>query len=327
MKKFSLGVWAHGIKNYGDSAEGVEGHVARLADAGFDLIIPCVKNPPGAVDFLTDVADVNDDYPQWDPLKVLIEQCRQRGIRVHPWFCVFVEGEKSRLLREHPEYEAKNEGDSKLRWACAMRPEVQDYLHNLYVSLAERYQPDGLHLDYIRTGGLCKCDYCKQQMAEQGVDIEDAAWATPPFERWTQWRTGRITDFVRRMRRYTAEHDLELSAAVFRDYPQSVPSQGQDWVAWADEGLVELLFPMNYDESEVNVRRLTREHVKLVGDKVQLWEGLMRGKLTSEQLTRQVRAVFQLRAKGAVLFHYPALTDEDLAAIKSYIDSVPYLRQ
>jgi uncharacterized lipoprotein YddW (UPF0748 family) len=326
-KKFSLGVWAHSIGNFGESPEEVRRHVGRLAEAGFDLIIPCVKNPPGAVDFFTDAAEVNEAYPAWDPLKVLIQASRERGIKVHPWFCVFLEGEKSRLLGEHPEYGAKNEGNSRLHWTCAMRPEVQDYVYDLYVRLAERYRPDGLHLDYIRTGGPCKCDYCREQMAAEGVDVERAAWGTPPFERWTAWRTSRITDFVRRMREYTAAHDLELSAAVFRDYPQSVPSQGQDWVGWANEGLVDFVFPMNYDESEINVRRLTREHVKLVDDKVALWEGLMKDKLTPPQLARQVRAVLQLRTKGAVIFHYPALTDEDLAAMKGYLDSVGYLRR
>jgi len=326
MEKFSLGVWAHSIGNFGDSPEAVRQHVGRLADAGFDLIIPCVKNPPGVVDFFTDVADVNETYPQWDPLKVLIEASHERGLKVHPWFCVFIEGDKSRLFREHPEYEAKN-AEKRLRWACAMRPEVQDYLFSLYVSLAQRYHPDGLHLDYIRTGEPCQCDYCHQQMAIQGVDIETAAWATPAFEQWAAWRTRRITDFVRRMRFYTAAHQLELSAAVFRDYPACVLSQGQDWVRWAHEGLVDFVFPMSYSDSELEVRRQTRSHVELIDGTVPLWEGLMKGSLTPQQLTRQVRAVLQLRTQGSVIFHYPALTDDDLAAVKKYLESVTYLRQ
>lgn len=317
MKEFGLGVWSHNIRDF-DGEDELKRRVGELADAGFDLIVPCVKNPPGAVDFFTDVADVNPAYPTWDPLKVLIDAGQAQGVKVHAWFCVFPEGERSKLLREHPEYKA--EIGEKMRWACACRPEVQDYVFELYKSLAQHYHPAGLHLDYMRTGAPCKCEYCKSQMSERGVNIEDVDRGTRDFETWTQWRVGRITDFVRQVDELTKAEGIELSAAVFSGYPDCIVSQGQDWIQWAEQGLVDYLFPMTYTQSlRVAVMR-TVAHLAQVGGKVPVWEGLCKrasriAQCTPEELVEQMKGVLDTGAQGVVVFSYGSLTPEDFEAI------------
>ena len=124
MNEFGLAVWSHRIEEFGEE-EQVKERAAALADAGFDLVIPCVKNAPGAVDFFTDVADVNPEYPKWDPLKVLIDACGQHGVKVHPWFCVFREEDQSRLL-ESTQFMDSNECQTMIaaaRNSCGMTTE------------------------------------------------------------------------------------------------------------------------------------------------------------------------------------------------------------
>ncbi len=317
MDRFGLGVWSHNIKDFGSKAE-LKERVKQLADTGFDLVVPCVKNPPGAVDFFTDVANVNPDYPNWDPLRVLIETASERGMKVHPWFCVFPEGDGSKLLHEHPECRAKIEG--RMRWACACRPEVQDYVFELYKSLAHNYRPAGLHLDYIRTGGRCVCDFCKAQMRERGIDIEAVDQGTPEFEQWTRWRAGRITDCVRRVHELTQAEGIELSAAAFSGYPDCIESQGQDWVQWAEEGVVDFLFPMTYTQSLRVATMRTVAHLAQVAGKVPVWEGLCKrasrfARCSPEELVEQIGAVLEKGAQGVMIFSYSSLEPGDFEAI------------
>jgi len=321
MSEFGLGVWSHRINEFGDTPEEARERVAALADAGFDLLIPCVKNAPGAVDFFTDVADVNPEYPEWDPLKVLIEACAEHGMKLHTWFCVFREGDQSRLLREHPESRAVfEEGTYRGGWACACRPEVQDYVFDLYRSLAERYRPDGLHLDYIRTGSLCRCDYCKAETEKLGLDFNDAPTGSMAYAAWAQWRADRVTALVGRMHEYTVSEGLELSAAVFPDVPACVLHQGQDWPLWAEQKLVDYMFPMNYTPSLRGAVTRATCHAALVGGRVPLWEGMCRhsqqAMLDTPALIEQMRAVLDVGAQGVVIFSYASLKDEDLAAVK-----------
>jgi len=320
MKEFQLGAWSHRITQFGGPEE-VEPYADRLAEIGCDLFIPCVKNPPGAVDFVTDAADVNPAYPRWDPLRLLIDACRSRRIKVHPWFCVFTEGDGSRLLRERPDFAACFQNDLSYRWACACRDEVQDYVFELYKSLAVRYRPDGLHLDYIRTGGPCQCAFCREQMSRRGVDIDRVERSDPAYELWVDWRVSRVTEFVRRLHEFTGGEGMELSAAVFAGYPDCRADQGQDWVEWAEKGLVDFMFPMTYTNSLRSAVTRTAAHVAWVAGKVPLWEGLGKSssisRLSSEALGLQMAGVLEAGADGVVLFHEAAVTDEDIRAIQA----------
>jgi len=313
--EFGLAVWSHKLRDF-SSKEEVERHAKRLADAGVDILIPIVKWPKGDVDFLTILADINPKYPGWDPLKVLIGNCRRRGIKVHPWFCVFTEGGRSRLLRQHPSFVAKGTV-GRSRWACAMRPEVQDYEFGLYRSVADIYQPDGLHLDYIRTGGVCKCEFCKAQMKKKGIDIEKVKSSDPT---WLEWRISRLMQFVRRLREFTKKEKMELSAAVFRTYSPARISQAQDWVKWAEEGIVDYLMPMNYTNDLSTFKKFTKSHVGLVRSRVPIWEGIGKksnmSKLSTQALAEQAQAARDSGAQGVVIFNYGAITDDDFKAIR-----------
>lgn len=313
--QFGLGLWSHKLRDFSDKRQVVQ-HVQRLARAGVNILIPIVKFPSGEVDFVTELADVHPHYPAWDPLKVLIKNCRKRGIKVHPWLCVFPEGKQSRLLREHPEFATKGTGGGH-RWACAMRPEVQDYEFGLYRDVAGRYHPDGLHLDYIRTGGVCRCQFCRNQMNKRGIDILKVQ---PSDCAWVNWRTSKVTGFVRRLREFTKEKKMELSAAVFRNYESARVYQAQDWVNWAQERLVDYLMPMSYTNSLNDFARWAKTHIKLAAGKVPVWEGIGKSssvsKLTAQALAQQARAAHEAGAQGIVIFHYDAITDDDFKALQ-----------
>jgi len=317
VNNFHFATWAHRVTNFGGSPQEVDTHVNRLADAGFDLIIPCVKNPPGYADFHTDVAQVNPDYPDWDPLRVLTESADRRGMKVHAWFCVFRD---AALIKKRPNLAAVHEtGD--MGWACACHPDVQAYELALYRNVAENYPLHGLHLDYIRTGGACRCSACKAQMAAGGIDIGNIERKDPALAAWTDWRCDRVTAFVEQMRALTREKGIELSAAVFGDLPACRNANSQDWGLWAEKDLVDLMLPMNYDNSTRNMRLRTRAHVALVDNHCPVWEGLGKSssmsQLTTEVMMDQIRTAKSEGASGAVLFSYPALSDEDLEAIQS----------
>ena len=340
VKPFGLGIWSHNIKDFGGKDD-IPRHADRLARMGTNILVPCVKNPPGLADFFTDVADVNPDYPAWDPLRVLIDACHERGIQVHPWFCVFKELiPQSRFRREHPEFAAKV-GFSMATWSpqsryvddptfmCACRPEVQDYEFELCRSIALGYRPDGLHMDYIRTGGPCRCEFCKGHMQEQGLDVDslhyDYPVGDPAFEAWTEWRVSKITGFVQRLHDFAAHEGIDVSAAVEAKYPDCLYTQAQDWVAWAEVGAIGYLFPMSYTNSLRFVLKRAISHLSLVGDRARLWEGigvptakktLIEGEERTESLIEQIRGVLAEGVQGVTLFEYRLLSDEDVKAIR-----------
>jgi uncharacterized lipoprotein YddW (UPF0748 family) len=321
MVRFGLGVWSRNISAFGSPAE-VRDHARALAETGFDIVLPQVKCGTGSVSFLTDYARVDPSYPEWDPLMVLIEACAPLGIKVHPWLCAFREGPASRLLADDPSARAVYRGESGdgQSWSCACRPESQNYVFRLCAELIRRYRPAGLHLDCVRTNGVCRCECCAGEMTARGVEIDEADRPGPAFDTLTNWRVARVTGFVERIRDLAADTATELSASVFADYPNSIWSEGQDWVEWADRKLVDYVFPMTYSNSVRAAAAYGSAVKRLVGDKVFVRPGLGKStsasQLTPDELGAQLGAVLEAGADGAVVFDWGALGPEDVAALK-----------
>jgi uncharacterized lipoprotein YddW (UPF0748 family) len=329
MPRLHKACWLH---RFPSSPEAVREIAHRLEDAGFDMLLPCVKQPNGIIDYQTKIGTIREEFRDWDPLEVLLEETGDMRLSVHAWCCVFPEGDHSALLNSRPELAAEpgaewDLGEPQFRWACPNRPEVRDYEASIYREILDRYPVEGVHLDYIRfSQGLCFCDHCRDSYREAtGEDLTSLGffgWNDPDaqdMDRWIGWRCVIITDFVRRIRTMSEEAGRELSAAVFHYYPGGLLDIGQDWERWVREGLLDYVFPMNYNLSTRIAAKWTRNNVATLKDapgNCHLWEGLHRhASMSTEQFLDQVRAVRDAGVEGVTIFQYPGLTADDLKAL------------
>ncbi len=169
-----------------------------------------------------------------DVFALVIPRCRERGIA--PWISVRMNdhhysGDPSRvseLFRTHPELRVGGKG----LWNYA-RPEVREYYLKLVAEVLERYDVDGLELDWIRTPKNFNPDEL-----ERGREI--------------------LTDFVRTVRRQTQAaarrrgHPVGLAVRV-PDTPEFALGLGFDAVAWAREGLLDMLIPSGWWDGYADV--------------------------------------------------------------------------
>lgn len=318
--------WLHRLPT---TPEGVRALVGRLADAGFDLLIPCVKQVDGIVDYPSDVANVHEAFRDFDALMLTAEEANARGLAVHAWCCVFPEGAHSRLLAEHPECAGVTNGrhTEEWSWACQRRPETQAYVRAIYQELIDRYPVQGVHLDYIRyADGYCYCEVCQESYRrEVGGELLQAhldVWQHPEahdMDRWIAWRCAPVTALVRQVRAAATAGGKTLSAAVFHYLPGQLQDVGQDWEGWVREGLLDDIMPMNYSPSTRIAAEWTRNHVAALAGKPEtcrLWEGVARRRhFSSARFIEHVRAVTAHGADGICIFDEPNLTDDDLAGL------------
>lgn len=330
MKQAKKAVWLH---NLPPTPEAVKRVAQRLAEARFDLLIPCVKQVTGIADYASRVANVNEKFESWDPLMVLAEESNRLGLAVHAWCCVFPEGEHSRLLAEHPEFEAvkgpENRCNEPHRLACPNRRDVQDYEASLYQELIDGYPIAGVHLDYIRfVDGTCFCEVCRESYraatGQELLDLKVSPWnpgTAQDLDAWIAWRCDIITGFVRRIRTACRAGDKQLSAAVYFNYPDLLLQIGQDWERWAREHLLDFVFPMNYNRSTLLAAKWTRNNLAVLAGAngaCRLWEGILRpASMSTERFRRHVEEVLAAGAEGITIFEYPYLTDDDLAMLKT----------
>ncbi|WP_135553464.1 glycoside hydrolase family 10 protein [Paenibacillus cymbidii] len=160
-----------------------------------------------------------------------IARARERGIS--PWISVrmndihCVDNEldpmHSTLWRQHPElrrapYKFDDWADKAFDYA---RPEVREHHFRLIEELAERYDFDGLELDWMRFGY-----HFRPGFEEEGAAIltQFTADVRALLDRWEAKRG----------------HRIKLSARV-ASRPQTALSLGMDAVEWAKRGLVDML--------------------------------------------------------------------------------------
>ena len=167
-----------------------------------------------------------------DPYAVWIARAREKGIT--PWLSMrmndvhCVDEPKnfmhSRFWVEHPEFRRVPGGagwtDRALDYG---RPEVREHAMAFVRELLDRYDPDGLELDWMRFGW----HFAPGREAE-GAEL--------------------LCAFLREVRALTTEasarrgHPVRLGARVPAD-PDAARGLGMDGVRWAKEGLIDMLVP------------------------------------------------------------------------------------
>jgi len=82
-----LGVWTH-ASDY-SREEDVERALDTLVEAGFSLVVALVKGGSGRVAYGSSIASTMS--LSFDYVGAMAEGCRERGLKLHAWFCVFIE--------------------------------------------------------------------------------------------------------------------------------------------------------------------------------------------------------------------------------------------
>lgn len=195
--------------------------------------------------------------PGYDPLRFAIEETHRRGMELHAWVvtipCFKVDvarkmGARS-VLKTHPAL-CKRHGDTY--YLDPGQPGTEDYLAELCLEIAEKYDVDGLHFDYIR-------------YPDNAVSFPDAATYkkySPKGVPKAAWRRDNITRIVRRI--YKEVHArkpwVRISSSPVGKYADLTRYSSRGWNArdavhqdaqrWMREGIHDLLFPMMYFDGD-----------------------------------------------------------------------------
>ena len=324
-----LAVWMQPYVDLKSRAD-IEPLLDRVAGGGINLLLPCVKSEvhfTGGRSLAYFATDLIDGAPIGDALEGVCAAAHDRGMAVHPWLCVLLEGD-SRLLREHPDaaccaHDNLNAA-ARTGMACPAHPETQAFVPTVAREVLQGYAVDGIHLDFIRYPGVraCSCARCREEMKrETGARPEDIFASGRARRWWLERRQARIAHLVESVSDLAHEAGKDVSAAVFCDYPRAADEVGQDWLDWCRRGLVDIVIPMNYRERLSDFVAATVGHRTLVGEETTVLEGIAKTTetvcLTPGELAAQVAAARDLGCAGACIFAAGSLTDEDLAALRA----------
>jgi hypothetical protein len=290
---------------------------------------------------------------------------KAEGLEFHAWIPTMVQGENPKLSPNL--YAINGRGESAFdkhayvnyyKFLCPNRTEVREFLANLYTSVADVDEVDGIHLDYIRfpdvilARGLwdkyglvmdkeypefdyCYCNTCTDEFKElTGMDITEIEDPSTVNE-WKQFRYDLITSVVNMLADSVHNHGKEINAAVFPG-PNSVAKKivRQEWDKWN----LDAVYPMHYNDFYLErpewVGEVTAEGVQAMENRIPLYSGLFicpnpenktrendpenHGLLPSE-IGRAIRASMENGAAGICLFTPGRMTDAHWEAFEEAI--------
>lgn len=174
--------------------------------------------------------------PGYDALAFAIEECHKRGIKLHAWVVALPVGNWNatgcKMLRKTVPHLLKKIGNEGF-----MNPEANgtaNYLARFCRDLTQRYDIDGIHLDYIRYPDAWKKkknkDKCRDNITNIVRAIHDAVKTEKPWVMLSCAPVGKYADTKRQ-----CSNGWNARETVC-----------QDAALWIEDGLMDALFPMMY---------------------------------------------------------------------------------
>ena len=251
--------------------------------------------------------------PSYDPLAFAIEEAHKRGMELHAYLvayplCTVSQGKQlgnKTAMKTHPEL-CQNCGG---RWYMDPgMPGTADYLAAMCREVAENYDIDGIHLDYIR--------YPEKEVA---FNDNVAYNKYGKGKNKTQWKRDQVTATVR------AVHDavkavkpwVKLSCSPVGKYSDLPRANSRGWNArdavsqdaqlWLREHLMDWLLPRMYFDGQnfypfaANWQQESYGHpvapglgIYLLDRKEKNWEGVA--------ITRELNFLRQIKSGGQAFF-------------------------
>jgi uncharacterized lipoprotein YddW (UPF0748 family) len=276
--------------------------------------------------------------PGWDPLAVAIEVSHGRGMQLHAYINAVplwqgasppVESSPRHALLEHPDWlVAGADGtpmalNSSYVYASLGHPAVRQRIADVAADIADHYDVDGVHLDYIR--------YPASDMSHDAVS--EAAYADDDGGlSYGDWQRARVVEAVQGVNDGVT---IPVSAAVWgvyeNDWGWSSVSQGnvdyyQDSRAFTTTGAADAIMPMIYwpntstPGGRLDFRTLIADHVAHNAPGAVV--AGVGNTITFEQLVDCIRTARDEGARGVVVFDYSLFADRlgELAAVFAEAD-------
>lgn len=267
-----------------------------------------------------------------DQAALVTKAAHANGLQAHLWVvcCNMGHAPDDFVKRLQKEGRTQVGADGKpTTWLNLAHPKNQEMLLNAITEAVQNYPFDGVHLDYIRYPGA-EYDYSPttRQLFEAAIGEKVPKWPAnvrpggTMRAKFVSWRASQITAFVKRI------HDtvkainpkLQLSAAVWGGYPDTIASIAQDWGTWIKNGYVDFVCPMDYAESLYQFSALVTKQLALPNAAGRIYPGIGvtadESQLQPDQVIEQIVQARRLGATGFTLFEMKhSLHDETLPAL------------
>lgn len=294
-----------------------------------------------------------EEFVGFDPLKIWIDECHKRNIKVNIWFETFYVGNQppcsdaKSILNVHPAWANTTKAGYASTTPVASlsehngyfidpaNPEVQKYLSDLLTEIITNYRPDGINLDYIRYPQSIAAKFASYDMTNWGytayareefktlysIDPLELKYKNDGWDLWARYRQDKITKFVAEAKKLTSANNVMLTTVVFPDRQKSLETKMQDWKTWSLNNLVDGFTPLILTSDKVTAASMIGDIKNNAGPCTKIYPGLFATFMggSFDDLLMQIQETRKLATNGVILFDYAHLDQKYIDALKARV--------
>lgn len=318
-----------------NSQASIQQAMQNIADVGFTDVVFQIRGQ-GDVLFDSNI-ETWDPYrypggnPGFDPLGVAVQSAHSNGLKIQAWMNTIPmwrdttspyspPSDPNHFYNANPNLRAKDINGNDMPISSgqyvgvnATDPGTVTHLTSLVQEIVQNYDVDGVHLDYIRNvvNGSGTLLYPQDPATRARFTSETGLNPSINTSAYKTWVGGKITTLVESIKSTVESENpnLELSAAVWRDYIIGGNDYQQFANEWVESGAVNNAMPMIYTTND-----------SLFRQNVLLWKSLNPDSAISfglgtylhndaDQTLRQLRMAQYLGGNGFTTFSYNDLYD------------------
>ncbi|MCC8146169.1 MAG: family 10 glycosylhydrolase [Bacteroidales bacterium] len=203
------------------------------------------------------VQRVKNTWSKYDPLAFAIAECHKRGLECHAWFVTYPLGPErlngrtnnSPAIRKNKDVVRKHKGEYYLDPGD---PKTNNYLMALVGEIVDKYDIDGIHMDYIRYPEKAENFPDNATYKRYGNGKSKAEWRRENINTFVS----NVYDMVKRKKPW-----VQVSSSVVGMYNRLPNSTRNHWTAlnsvyqdpekWLKDGKHDFVVPMMYYADEL----------------------------------------------------------------------------
>ncbi len=235
----------------------------QIQKAGLVTIVPYVTTTAGEALYPSDVISEHR-YGDWDPVELFVSGARQRGLHVQLCLPVLNCGHKKPLgiLKQHPEWALRGDDGQPIGGISPGHPQARIWILRLLEEIVQRYQPDGLLLDYLRYPS--QPTQFEPESAARFSEWRKDQQTLDEQQQLQQFRELLLTELMAMISERLREirPDLHLAIYSWGHHVTSNHRVAQAWPQWAAKGYLDEVNVCGYWYPESFPARWGKTHVE-----------------------------------------------------------------
>ena len=316
------------------SEASIRSRIQAIADAGFTDVVFQVRGQgdvlfPSAIE-TWDQNKYPANGPGFDPLGVAVQEAHSEGLKLHAWMNAIPmwrdtsapynpPSNPNHFYNAYPDLRLKDVNGVDMPLSSGQyvgvnptHPDTVTHITDLVNEMVTNYDLDGVHLDYIRmvTNSFnSPLTYPQDPATRARFTSETGLNAATSPNQYKDWVGDKITTLVESVRDTIAANDpnVELSAAVWRDFDIGTNDYQQHADEWVENASLTTAMPMIYTTNDSLFRNNLLKWKGLDADAA-VFSGL--GSYlhpNADQTIRQLDTAQYLGANGYTIFSYGTL--------------------